>query len=301
MIMAKRSKAYLFRRKMQILAYHILGQKIMSRIYYRIVMKRPLHLYQPKLFSEKVCWYKIFECPKNPLIIQCSDKYAMREYIEKKGYGENLPSLIGVWDTPEEIDFSKLPNKFALKCNHGCAYNIICDDKSKLSEKKAKDILNEWLSEKFGEFNVEPHYDKIEKKIICEEFLDSSKGFLPVDYKIHCFDGVAQCLMKCTERTNDSVRFQFYDRQRNPLDYTWRYVGDEKLDVSEEVLSLMYKISEDIAKDFPFVRVDFYLLNEKPIIGELSFTPAAGLIDYISTHGDEEIGKMWNLDANIKG
>ena len=37
------------------------------------------------------------------------------------------------------------------------------------------------------------------------------------------------------------------------------------------------KIAEDLSEPFPFVRVDFYLLEDQIVFGELTFTPAAGM------------------------
>ena len=63
--------------------------------------------------------------------IKCADKFAVRGYIEEKGYAQLLVPLIGHWENAEKIDWSKLPDKFVMKCNHGCAYNILCNDKKK--------------------------------------------------------------------------------------------------------------------------------------------------------------------------
>jgi hypothetical protein len=46
-----------------------------------------------------------------------------------------------------------------------------------------------------------------------------------------------------------------------------------------ESLGLMIEASEKLSNGFPFVRVDFYEINEKPVFGEMTFTPGAGLID----------------------
>ncbi len=50
--------------------------------------------------------------------MKCTDKYEVREYVKSMGYNDILTKLIGVWDSPDSIDFNKLPNKFVLKCNY---------------------------------------------------------------------------------------------------------------------------------------------------------------------------------------
>ena len=60
------------------------------------------------------------------------------EYIEECGCSEILNDLIGSWDSVDEIEWNSLPNKFVLKCNHGCGYNIICNNKEKFDIHDAK-------------------------------------------------------------------------------------------------------------------------------------------------------------------
>src|SRR5690606_36934420 len=123
---------------------------------------------------------------------QCADKYRVRQYVEAKGYPDILVPSIGVWDSPEEVNWEESPNKFAMKCTHGCGYNIICGDKSSLDLQRVEQLLSRWIKEDFGLFNVEPRYSKMTPKIICEEYIETLAAPLPVDYKIYCFDGVAK-------------------------------------------------------------------------------------------------------------
>ena len=76
-------------------------------------------------------WLKLKKYANNPLVRQCADKFAVREYIEQCGLGHILNDLIGAWDRPEDIDWNALPNRFVIKCNHGAGYNLVCKDKSK--------------------------------------------------------------------------------------------------------------------------------------------------------------------------
>ena len=103
-VTSKGNFTYRMRRQLQCAAYVLLGAKSISKIYYRISMGRPLHLANPQTFTEKITWYKLFYCPENERIIQCSDKYAVRSFLENLNLGNYLSELIGVWDTPEEID-----------------------------------------------------------------------------------------------------------------------------------------------------------------------------------------------------
>lgn len=68
--------------------------------------------------------------------------------------------MIAHWDNPEKINWDKLPDKFVLKCNHGCAYNILCADKSSFDKEDAVKKMKKWMKEDFGAFNIETHYSR---------------------------------------------------------------------------------------------------------------------------------------------
>ncbi|MFR2300305.1 MAG: ATP-grasp fold amidoligase family protein [Clostridium paraputrificum] len=282
---------YSMRRKMQVLAFDIFGPKFMSKVYFRIVLKQKLNLKEPKTFNEKIQWYKLNTCHQDERIIICSDKLRVREYLDKKGLLEYQVPLLGDWESTDQIEWDKLPQRFVIKCNHGCAYNIICKDKSEIDLSKVERKLTRWLNESFGKFNAEIHYDKIKPCILCEEYLDND-GLPLVDYKIHCFNGVPKFILICSEREGNKSNYNYYDLNWDRLDYSTTLTKDFK---KPDTFSKMLEISKIIAEDFPFVRVDFYDIKGKLMIGELTFVPAGGLDDTLPKKADLEIGNMLNL------
>jgi hypothetical protein len=123
----------------------------------------------PVLFDEKLLRLKGVEYADNQLVADCADKIKARDYIAAKGFADTLVPLIGVWDKVEDIDWGALPNAFAIKCNHGCGFNIIVPDKAKLDIEDAKKKLNKWLHTDYGFAVAEPHYSLIKPRILCEE------------------------------------------------------------------------------------------------------------------------------------
>lgn len=47
-----------------------------------------MNLEHPRIYNEKLRWINLRD--RNPLMAQCCDKYAVREYVESKGRGEAL-------------------------------------------------------------------------------------------------------------------------------------------------------------------------------------------------------------------
>ena len=56
--------------------------------YYKKKSGKELNLNNPQTFSEKLNWYKLND--RNPLMAQCADKVAVREYVTEKGYADCL-------------------------------------------------------------------------------------------------------------------------------------------------------------------------------------------------------------------
>ena len=101
--------------------------KFMIKMQYRIKTGRKLNLKSPKRYTEKIQWYKLYY--RDPLITKCSDKFEVRIYVEDKGLEKYLTKIYGVYKSANEIDFSKLPNAFAIKYTNGSGNNYFVKDK----------------------------------------------------------------------------------------------------------------------------------------------------------------------------
>ncbi len=288
-----KGKLYNLRRKLQVLAYDLTSPEFVSKIYFRLLLKYPLNLQHPQTFNEKIQWLKLYEWPNNPLVIQCSDKYAVRQYLKEKKQEQYLNRLLGVWDNAQDINFDKLPNRFVLKCTHGCGYNIICRDKSQLNIAEARQKLARWLKEDFGKFNAEPHYSKINLRIICEEFLDGGEKDL-TDYKFFCFHGEPKYCQVITNRSTDKhITFFDADGKLAPFHRTGYQLSSPAS--LPHFFKKMQELSATLAAPFPFVRVDWFEVNGKIYFGELTFTPCGGLMGITPLSYDKKLGTLLEL------
>ena len=291
--MERDSFLYKARRTAQVIAHKFISNEAMSKFYFKIVLKKRLNFENPQTFNEKLQWLKLYYYPFNRTVIQCADKYAVREYIERKGYGNLLVPLVGYWENAKSIEWEALPDRFVLKCNHGCAYNIVCNDKSKLDINKTTTQLNKWMKEDFGAFNIELHYSKIKPHIItCEEFL----GDNITDYKFFCFNGEPKFIYVSNDLVHDrqaQIGFFYLDGKKMPLkreDYT-----DIPSVELPSFFNEMLGVAKDLCKDFPFVRVDFFLANGRYYFAELTFTPSACMMPFNPDKYDLEWGKLLNI------
>ena len=268
--------------------------KAMIKLQYRIKLKRKLNLKDPKRYTEKIQWYKLYY--RNPVMMECVDKYGVRKYIEKKGLGNILNQLYQVVDLPEEINFDQLPDKFVIKTTNGSGTNILVKDKKTLNIAETKKKLNDFLNMAEASAGREWAYGGSSKKIIVEELLEdnSNKDKGISDYKFLCFNGKPVYVVYDKDR--------FSDHKRNFYDVNWNYVKvDSDCPCFEDSVKKpenyekMVEIASVLSRDFPAVRVDLYNIEGKIYFGELTFYPWSGYVQYTPDSFDFELGKYFVL------
>lgn len=248
-----------------------------KQIYKSNFGKKP-NLKNPVSINEKLQYLKLNTYYNNPVITNCIDKYMIREYLIKKGFSELLPELYGVYGSADEIPFAELPESFVIKCNHGCGFNIICPDKSKLDIENSKNLLRTWMKQDYWKKYAEVQYKFIKKRIIIEQFL----GYDIFTFKFYCFHGVPKVMYVSTRDENrEKEYYDYFDMQWNHLNVSLAghpnrpdYQCIEKPENFEE----MKKTAKALSEDFPFVRVDLYNINGRIYISELTFIPTGGFM-----------------------
>ena len=255
---------------------------------YKDVFGRELDLSDPKRMMEKLQWLKLFW--RNEEMVITADKYAVRDYIQKMGYGEMLNDIIGVYDSVDDIDFDKLPNKFVLKATHGSGWNFICRDKSKENIFWWKKTINSWMKRNLYWYGREWNYEKIKPRIIIEKYLEDSSGGL-TDYKISCFSGKPLNMQVDIGRYGEHKRCFVSDKgEILPFDNGSFGARLEEFEFSD-VHRKMFEIAKVLCKDYPYIRVDFYYCDGKIYFGELTYFVGSGFSRFDPDEYDYIYGK----------
>jgi TupA-like ATPgrasp len=263
-----------------------------DRYLYRIIFGRPLNTTHPESFNEKIIWLKWHW--RDPVLVNCTDKYAVRNHVQERGCAHILNDLYGVYDSVSEIDWEALPQQFVLKCTHGCGCNIVCTDKHALNKEEAIGKLKRWMRTDYSRFMAEMHYRQIKPRIVCEKYLKGEDDRLPTDYKLYCFNGAPKLVLVCTERSS-KLALTWRD-----LDWNLMRIGADTFppkanQVKPACLEQMISDAEKLSQGIPFVRVDFYNVNGNAVFGEMTFTPAGGFAPYYSEAGDRLLGNLLEL------
>lgn len=271
--------------------------KIYLKLLFFVCMKKKLNLKHPVTYSEKLQWLKLYN--RNPLYVTLADKYAVKDYVSTLVGSDFVIPTIGVWDTPEEIDFNTLPNQFVLKTTHGGGNVgvVICKDKSSLDVQKTTKTLNEALKQDTSLLNREWVYRDIPRRIICEPYVEDTETKELRDYKFFCFNGVVKALFVATDRQNrEEPYFSFFDRHYNPLPIKQGHPKPPMLPSKPKTFSEMLHLAEVLSKGMPHVRVDLYEVNGSVLFGEYTFFHFAGIVPFEPKEWDSIFGDWLNIE-----
>ncbi len=278
-------------------ALTLISPELNTKMRYKKAFGTKPDLKTPKTFNEKLLWLKLNKYNKDPLVIRCADKYRVREYVKECDCEDILVELLGAYDKACEIPWEELPDEFVLKWNFGANMNVICRDKSHISKSKVISDLNTWEKDKKCWLSYsEMQYKYIERKIICEELLaqkDTDTGSIP-DYKVYCFEGEPLAILVMHDRDN-GVKSEFFDVCWNLLESDNKYAAPSKKTECPVCLEKMLRCSRALSKPFPFVRCDYYVVNDNLYFGELTFTPAGGIHTSSCKIDGKDMGDYLNL------
>lgn len=265
-------------------------------IWYRLKTGEKLNLDNPRTYNEKLQWLKLYD--HQPVYTTMVDKYAVKQYVTQQIGGEYVIPLLGVWNSPEEIDFDSLPDQFVLKVTHGGGSSgvVICKDKDKLDKKKVIYKLRRCMVTDGSIRNREWPYKNVPRRVIAEEYIEDDTTKELRDYKFFCFNGVIKCFKIDFNRFVEH-RANYYDKDYNLLPF-----GEAVCPPNYNIIlkrpqnfEKMIDIVEVLSQGIPFVRVDLYNVGGKIYFGEFTFFPAAGCGKFIPPEWDALLGDWIHL------
>ncbi len=172
----------------------------------------------------------------------------------------------------KKFDFKLIPDlKFIVKANHGSGMNIIVQENQILEKKQIKEI-SRWFNFPSHYVNNEIHYNLFQKGVFIEELI----GENVTDYKLFCYQGKCRVIQLDFDRYINHTR-NLYSQDWELLDFEFvyenKFINIDKPKQMDEMIIL----SEKIASNFEFVRVDWFLVEDRFYLGELTFHPEGGV------------------------
>ncbi len=274
--------------------------------YYKLINGVKPDLDLPRLFTEKLQWLKIHD--HNPVYTVMADKYLAKEFVSERVGAQYVIPAMGVWETPEQIPFDDLPQKYVLKTTHDSGGIVIVDKSKGVDREKIKAFLQGHLDRDLYSRTREWPYKDIPHRIIAEAYLENSVEIIDgerreilLDYKFYCFNGEPKFLYVGYSNMKNGQKHD----QLTFFDLNWEappfYRSDhEQLPFAVKKpakLDEMIEICKALSKDVPFVRVDLYYVNDTIYFSELTFSPGSGFAQFEPLEWEKRIGDWITLPA----
>ncbi len=273
--------------------WFLFPDKTSIKIQYKAYMGRKLNLRNPKRFSEKLQWLKLYD--RKPHYTTMVDKITVKDYVANIIGKQYIIPTLGIWHHFDEINFDTLPDKFVLKTNNGGGGGgvVICRDKKSFDKEKAKNILEASLKESiYRDFREWP-YKNVKPMILAEQMLedDGVHGLMDYtdegikDYKFYCFNGCPKVLLIASNRFT-THNLNYFDMDFRPLSITSVDGNpvDSNLIKKPRTFEEMKKVASLLSEGMSFIRVDLYEVQGKVYFGELTFFDSSG---YDNLNSDE--------------
>ena len=146
----------------------------------------------------------------------------------------------------------------------------------------------------YGLKNNEYQYINVKKKIFAEQYLCDDI----LDYKFYCFNGVPKFIRVQRHLKHKSIH-NYYD-----LNFTLteietnmpQYIRRPDIQFPRpKHLDKMIEISKKLSRQFIFVRVDLYEVNETIFLGELTFSSINVYMPYKDRNQSLYLGSLLDL------
>jgi len=276
----------------------LFGSKIHNSIFYSYIhhkfsIKPPKILWEkPVRFNHKIIWLKRnYRVPNAERFV---DKILVKNYVKEIISKEIIIPTLGIWEDANKIAFSEFKEPYILKTNHGSGMNLIIDNYRNIKKKETIKLLNKWLSVDYSYISGEYQYKKIKRKIFAEPLIADEEGNPLKDFKFFCFKGKAKFIQVDFDR-HFSHKRNFYDLNWNKLNFNYLFPSSKFDEPIPNQLKKMIDISEELSKNFNFIRVDLYQTSNKIYFGELTFHPGGGFEPIQPDEWDFRLGKYLDI------
>lgn len=276
----------------------ILPDRFFLKQLFKLRVGYPLNLDNPKSFNEKLQWLKLND--HNPEYTNMVDKYEAKKYAASIIGEEHIIPTLAVYDNVDEIDISKLPDQFVLKCTHDSGGIVICKDKSDFDFDSAKRKLRKALRKNYYYQNREWPYKNVKPRIIAEKYMTDGDDELK-DYKLFTFGGEPRIIEIDYNRFKGHLR-SLYTKEWQKIDATIKFPTDKTKEFGRpQALDTLLNLSRKLAEGHPHIRTDFYIVDDNVYFGELTFYHGSGMEKITPLSLDLQMGEWIELPLSGGG
>lgn len=277
----------------------LLGEERLERIGFKRMLGYSPNLEHPTTLNEKMVWLKLHD--HRDFCTMCADKYRVRSYIADHFGEEYLVPLVGRLESWRDVRREAFPDyPTIIKCNNGSGTWQFVRDPDAVDYVQLRQAAREWMN--FNHYYVtrEWQYKNVRPGLLIEKLLLTPDGKVPADIKLHFFNGKCAFVYKVVDREGDNYR-AFFTPEWELLPFQFTSKGKyKKIDkpINEprpQCLDKMIEIGEEIAKNFKYVRVDFYDMGERFYFSEITLLHGAGYNQFFPSEYGEQYAKLLEI------
>lgn len=276
------------------------GRWLPDRLYLKALfplkMGYKLNLREPQTFAEKLQWLKLYD--RKTIYHQMVDKVDSKSLINSILQEDYTVPTIGVYDSFEQIEWDALPQQFVLKATHDSGSFYIVKDKNKIDKQQCKKHLYLHWNKDLYNYTREWQYKGLKSRIIAEPLLVDSRYPYLRDFKFYCFNGEPKVFYITSDKGgNLPTRQDFFDIEGNHLELEDATFPGNPVKCPElpTQLDKMISLARKLAKETYHLRVDFYEIDGRIYVGELTLHEAAGFCAFKPDEWNYILGEWIHL------
>ena len=246
----------------------------------------------PNTMPEKLNWLKLTD--HRDFCTYVADKYQAKRYFADNFGAEYVVPLIRKFDSWKDITFDSLPDyPFIIKGNNGSGCWRIIKNKSEIDISELRNECRKWMYINRYYYSQEWQYKNVRPCIFIEKLLVDKEGRVPADLKFHYFNGELQFVYKVIDRQGANYR-AFFSPEWTLLPFQWvapnKYkVIDHPIEEQKPVhFEQMAEFGKRIAKNFNYVRVDFFDMGERFYFSEITLYHGNGFNRFYPEQYEQE-------------
>ena len=281
--------------------YRRFSAETITRRRFKQIFGRELNLQAPTTLNEKIQWLKLNE--RHDYYPICADKYGMKQWVtDLLGTDEyNVPVVCHTanWRDISPKTITEFP--CIVKPNHSSHDFIILRSAGEVNWPQLRRRCRFWLKRDYYMESQEWQYRDIPRQIVVEKLLVTKDGKIPNDYKLNYLNGNLEYIYVSYDREGVNARCVF-DNDWKVLPFYWgNSKQEEYIPCPVEIpapksLAKMKEIGQKIAKYFKYVRVDFYDVDGRLYIGEITLHHGGGFDRFRPKEFDAIYGAKLDLN-----
>ena len=277
----------------------LLGEERIERRTFKRVLGYEPNLDNPQTLNEKMCWLKLHD--HRDFCTMVADKYRVRGYIAENFGDQYLVPLVNRLDSWRDVNRAAFPDyPTIIKCNNGSGTWQFVRDPDAVDYKRLQNSCRIWMNLNHYYETREWQYKNVKPCLLIEKLLMTSDGKVPADIKLHFFNGECAFIYKVVNRETDNYRAFFTpDWELLPFQFTskakYKKITKPINEPRPQGLDKMIEIGTEIAKNFKYVRVDFYDMGDKFYFSEITLYHGAGYNSFYPAEYSDQYAELLKI------